>query len=862
MNKRDRNIAIAVFLMALCALGSSSCEKPSPTPGNLQTSGSLAPLLQITPRGLIKAGSPMTWTIVYNVAPEGVASGGVIVVAFLHPYYNNRPANMLPQIDDPRLPGFCLATINGEPVELRYRDTPLKPRTLELRAGDQGFVANDKVVIIMGIGPQGEPTMEAPKFVVEKFAPLVLIDQKGDGVFKRLFPGQQDFITVAAAEAVSAQVVTPSILSVGESFDLTLRFFDIHRNPAKPPKPVEVKFSAAGLKKGGETMGDAIYLSPPAPLVNWEWAKVRGGSFKAAGYYQLHADFGGVFSAAVSNPIHVTGDKSPKRIYFGDIHGHTLISDGLNSPEYFYDIAQGPAALSFAAVTDHEWQIDPAEWAGLTKLCAERNKPGDFVALAAWEFSFGGHGIVYYDRCDAVPEMPPDGPRELWQILFNDAWPYAWVKSGGAFMRGWGDKTLLAKTLLERGAMFIPHTSATMGMGNDWESFDPTKTYAVEIYSSHGCNESANNQRRVEPFAEFGSVQTALDRNFRTGFIAASDAHDSRPGLSTWGKYPGGLTAIKAGALTQRTVFDAIQGGRAYATTGARIILSVSLSGHRPGKIFIPEAEPVMEWEAAGQADIQRVEIVKNGLVVYDELVEGRSLTSARVAQGRWTDEQFEKPAYYYFRLTQVDGQQAWFSPFYAHHPSWALVKDFHVENTGMGVEAAWETENGLGTINFGLYKRLGDSGGGELHNYTAVGPEELPAGKFVFSDVDPLETGVTAYYILEERNDFGTRHIGPLATHSTLPVEPLYEGRWKLGYYANARGQARISVRDIDGQVVRVLVEGEKGPGYHQRIWDGKDDQGHKVKKLCFFQAEAAGIVSPQKAIINMVAAPDAQGQ
>ena len=39
-----------------------------------------------------------------------------------------------------------------------------------------------------------------------------------------------------AAEAVSAQVVTPSVLSVGESFDLTLRFFDIHRNPARPPK--------------------------------------------------------------------------------------------------------------------------------------------------------------------------------------------------------------------------------------------------------------------------------------------------------------------------------------------------------------------------------------------------------------------------------------------------------------------------------------------------------------------------------------------------------------------------------------------------------------------------------------------------
>ena len=830
---------VALVLSAVFIFLCPSCDKPLPTPDQAQAN------LKITPRGSVAAGSPITWTVAWKVTTGGVKPGGSLAVVFPHPYYNNRPANMLPQIDDPQGPGYAAATRNGEPVSLAYKNVPLKPHALELVAGGEGWKAGDRIEIRIGTGTGGEATMAAPYFAAEKFSPIVLLDADGKGLFERLDAGSEDFINVVGSKAVSAQVVAPSVVSKGEAFDVTVRFFDMYRNPAAPPEAVEVVFNAVALDREDK----ASYGAPPAPLINWQWAKVRGGVFGEAGYFQLQADFGKEFSPALSNPIRVTESQSPKKIYFGDIHGHTWISDGLNSPESYYDVAAGPAALDFAAVTDHEWQIDFEEWAGLIKLCVERNKPGDFVALLAWEFSFGGHGIVYYDRCDAMPEMPPDGPRQLWQVLFNNAQPYTWVKNGDAYMRGWGDKTLLTPP---EDATFIPHTSGTMDMGNDWDSFDPAATGAVEIYSSHGCNESADHPRRVEPFAESGSVMTALKRGFRTGFVAASDGHDSRPGLSTWGRFPGGLTAIEAGALTHRTVFDAIRGGRTYATSGARIILNVTLNGLRPGRMFVPAEDPFVEWEAAGDADIQSVEIIKNGETVYEQLIAGRSPRFPKFTKGRWTDAKFDGPAWYYLRLTQVDGQQAWSSPFEAHHPSWADIKDFRAENAGMGVEISWEAESGLGSISFGILKRLGDSGGGDPSLYTAVGPGEIPAGKFMYRDVEPLETGVTAYYILEERNDFGVRHIGPVAARSTFFALPLDDGQWKLGYYANARGQARIIVRDIDGQVVRVLVEGEKGPGYHARIWDGKNDRGETVDKLCFYQAEAAGILSPQKPILN----------
>jgi len=38
------------------------------------------------------------------------------------------------------------------------------------------------------------------------------------------------------------------------------------------------------------------------------------------------------------------------------------------------------------------------------------------------------------------------------------------------------------------------------------------------------------------------------------------------------------------------------------------------------------------------------------------------------------------------------------------------------------------------------------------------------------------------------------------------------------------------MAVYDLRGREVRVLVQGTLGPGWHEAIWDGRDDQGHRA--------------------------------
>jgi flagellar hook assembly protein FlgD len=43
-------------------------------------------------------------------------------------------------------------------------------------------------------------------------------------------------------------------------------------------------------------------------------------------------------------------------------------------------------------------------------------------------------------------------------------------------------------------------------------------------------------------------------------------------------------------------------------------------------------------------------------------------------------------------------------------------------------------------------------------------------------------------------------------------------------------------------GQAVRTLVDGEKPAGYHQAVWDGRNEQGRRVSAGVYFYQIKAG--------------------
>jgi len=114
--------------------------------------------------------------------------------------------------------------------------------------------------------------------------------------------------------------------------------------------------------------------------------------------------------------------------------------------------------------------------------------------------------------------------------------------------------------------------------------------------------------------------------------------------------------------LDRTSIYNALKERRCYATTGARIILDFTVNGNSMGAmITCAEKEPrIIQSKVMGTEKIKYVELLKNGEVIFRQqpskpeenltfTFEDKSLISAG--------------SYYYTRLMQADGHQAWAIP-------------------------------------------------------------------------------------------------------------------------------------------------------------------------------------------------------
>ncbi len=629
---------LAVLAGGLC----NGCSDRSAAPTNLQESVSpsakldtVAMLLEdlAAPRNVADGGgrawlageaAPVSvgrkgrYEIVYEAGPYGIALGGAVYL-LPSPFWGWSGA----QAEDSELPGYTLVETQAEGVEL----DAFSPdgQILVVTIGGRDLQPGERVVMTYGAGRLGA---SVDRYAESASRLWVAVDGDGDGV-RKVLP-DSPVVPVAAGPAARMVLTLPSVARPGEAVRLTVAVLDGAGN--------------AGVDFAGRVVLEVTPAAAEFPAAVDLDSSARGLAavtcvFSEPGTYRVVARTEqGLVSAG--NPVVVTSEGS--RIYWGDLHGHSALSDGTATPEEYLTYARDVAALDVIALTDHDhWGIvfldqAPALWREIREETERFNEPGRLVTLLGYEWTNWVHGhrhVLFFGSGGQIlssidPEF--DTPPELWAALrHQDALTFAHHSAGGPVATNWD---------------FPP---------------DPELEPVTEIVSVHGSSEAADSPQPIYSAVAGNFVRDVLDRGFILGFVGSGDSHDGHPGLAHIASGIGGVAAILADELTREGVRDALKARRVYATNGPRIVVRFAVGGHPMGSLIDrPSSSEQAFISINGTAPIERVDLIRSGEVVASSTGDGLLDLQLTIDV-----EHLESGEYLYARVVQEGGGAAWSSP-------------------------------------------------------------------------------------------------------------------------------------------------------------------------------------------------------
>jgi hypothetical protein len=570
-----------------------------------------------------EASTPGRWTIVYEAGPDGVAEGGAVRL-IASPFWYWSPA----QISSPEAPGFTTVETDAEGIELDVS----APSFLNVAVRGRKLEAGERIRFVYGAGEAGS---FADRYAEHRSPFRIGVDGDGDGVHALI--ARPPVVDVVAGPPEQLHLLLPGTARPGTVVPVRIVLLDGAAN--------------AGVTFEGEVVLNPIPSWPGLPeSVHLEASD--GGVIRldleapAEGVFRVAAETGRL--VALSNPMLVSA--TGPRVLWGDLHGHSGLSDGTGTAEDYLTFARDVAGLDVIALTDHDhWGFEPLDdhpevWKAIQDETDRRYEPGRFVTLKGYEWTNWIHGhrhVLYFDGHDELfSSLDPDydTPPELWDAL-----------------RG-------------TGALTFAHHSAGGPVPTNWEfPPDPELEPVTEIASVHGSSEAPDTPFPIYDALPGNWVRDVLDRGYRFGFVGSGDSHDGHPGLAHLESGKGGLAAILATEATREAVYAALKARRVYATNGPRILLRAALGGNPMGSDLDapPEGEIVdLYIRVIPTAPIKRIDIIRGGQVAQTRDGEGAmDYETTFELQGLVAGE------YVYVRVVQEDGGAAWSSPFFVNDP-------------------------------------------------------------------------------------------------------------------------------------------------------------------------------------------------
>ncbi len=280
-------------------------------------------------------------------------------------------------------------------------------------------------------------------------------------------------------------------------------------------------------------------------------------------------------------------------LYWGDLHRHSLVSRCTAGDEPslddFYRYSWDVCEYDFWAVTDHSENSTAYQWWTIQKFADLFHIDDRFVPLYGFEWTSAdsGHQNVIY------------GDVERGAPIFS------------AFAEGTTDPAGLWEGLARHPdypAITIPHHPGSAMVHNDWNYHDPRYSRLVEVFQAcRGNYEAAGAFRQYSDATMEGTfVIDGLLRGHKFGLIASSD-HGH--GASYVGAF--------SDSLDRPAIFDALHRRRTFAATTRDVVVDVRMGDTFLGEEVVTDGPRKFTVHAQGYTDIARVDIVRNGEVVY-----------------------------------------------------------------------------------------------------------------------------------------------------------------------------------------------------------------------------------------------------
>ena len=456
--------------------------------------------------------------------------------------------------------------------------------------------------------------------------------------------------------------------------------------------------------------------------------------------------------------------------YFGQIHSHTNLSDGLGDIDEAYDYARNKAKVDFLAVTDHSNWFDneslanindgsaSEEWKLAQATANEKNDDGNFVAMygyeMSWSASTGGYGHMN------TYNTPGFETRTNSSMTLKKYY-----------------ETL--KTQPQSISMFN-HPGETFG---DFEGFAHYDEAIDELITLIEVGNSDGDINSNNYFPSYDKYIEALDKGWH---IAPTNGQDNHKGK--WGDANTTRTVVQTSELTRENVYQAMRDRNVYSTEDENLEVIYKINGNTMGSI-LDEVEnldfdiTINEPDASDK--ISKVEIIVNG---------GKTIKEFNSVENNQR-LQFTLPStysYYIVQITQADGQNTITAPIWVG------------EMTKVGI-SSMESDKALALVG-----------------------ENINLSTKLYNNENVSATDVKIeYYLGNENNKIGETVVGTMegtTEHiSNFTYTPSKAGSYNIiekasmtvnGVELTSTEKVSFVVKD-ESQVSKILIDGSKQNDY-----------------------------------------------